>query len=393
MRRPLKIAIISPYFIPFPGGQEVHTSFLIKYLQKFNVKITLITTNKPKLEKYESHGNFVIHRLNPLFEFHSNPISIKLFLLLMKINVDIFHVQGYWSYFANIASIVSKIRKIPLVLTSHGFQMSLFTKNLISRMVVNIYLKTIGNFMFNQMKMISCNHTEDKEILNLIGINEQKIKIIPSGLDLEKYNKIRQKLTPEIMYSLKKKYNLSKPLILYIGRLVQRKGCQFLLKAIPEILKIYPELKFVIIGDGPEEKKFKSLASNLGLEKNVIFTGFIKPFSIELIFFLQFSDIQILPSVTESMPVSIMEGLYFGNIILFSDMYFSKWLKYKNKQIFIPIQPTDIQDISKKILYVLDNKENYENLIEIGRKFIEDELDWNVISHKTYRLYLKAIKN
>lgn len=391
MTRPLKITIICPYYFPFPGGQELHTAFLVKYLKKFKVKLTIITTNNPRMKKYEKYGNVEIFRLNPLFEIYTNPFSLKLFPLLMKIETDIFHVQGYWSLFANVAALVSKIKRIPLIYTSHGFQSSLFMKNFFFRFFVICYIKTLGLFMFNQMKMITCNHNEDKKILENIGIVRNKITILPSGLDLKKYKEIENEITPKILDSIRKKYNLKWPVLLYIGRLVKRKGCHFLLESLPDVLKKYPETKCIIIGDGPDEERFKNLASKLNIKNHTIFTGYIKPLSQSLIAFIKVADIQILPSLAESMPVSVMEGLYFGNPIIISDMYFAKWIKYKNKKLYIPIDPKNIKDISKKIIELLDDKILNNMLIINGKKFVIENFNWHNIAKCTYDLYLKSL--
>lgn len=392
MKKLLKVTIICPYYIPFPGGQEIHTAFLVKYLKRHNVKITIITTNNPHSKSYEKFDNLEIFRLNPLFEFYTNPFPLKLFPLLMKIDSDIFHVQGYWSIFANIAALVSKIRKIPLIYTSHGFQSSLYTKNIFSRFIVLTYIKTIGLLMFNQMEIITCNHLEDKIILEKIGIKENKIKILPSGLDLEIYNEIDNEVKPEIIESIRIKYDLKWPVLLYVGRLIERKGCHFLLKALPTVLKKYPEMNCIIIGDGPNEKQFKMLASNLNLENKIIFTGYIKPLSRELIAFFKIADLQILPSLAESMPVSVMEGLYFGNPIIISDMHFAKWIKYKNEKLYIPIIPRNIKDISEKIIYILGNRKLQMDLTQKGKSFIREKYNWVKLAKLTYYIYLKILK-
>ena len=155
MNKILRITMICPYFVPFPGGQELHTAFLIKYLKRLNVKISIITSNIQNLKSYEKKENVEIYRLNPIFEIYTNPFSLKLFPLLMKIETDIFHVQGYWSIFANIAGLVAKLRRIPLIYTSHGFQLSLYNKNLLTRLIVFSYIRIMGLIMFKPMKLMT----------------------------------------------------------------------------------------------------------------------------------------------------------------------------------------------------------------------------------------------
>ena len=137
MKKKLKLVIIAPFYYPYPGGQEVHTMFLVKYLKEFNVDITVITTNSPKMQKFEQEENVKIIRLRRFFEINNNPFSLGLFLKLMKIKADIFHVQGYWSIFGNVAAVVAKIRRIPIIFTSHGFQQFLYESNVFGKLFVH----------------------------------------------------------------------------------------------------------------------------------------------------------------------------------------------------------------------------------------------------------------
>ncbi|KKL14639.1 hypothetical protein LCGC14_2513650 [marine sediment metagenome] len=392
MKKTLNITVVIPYYFPFSGGQEMHTYFLVKYLKKFNVKIRIITTKTDnELKSYEKYNNVEIFRLKPLFDIYSNPFPMGLFNLLMRLDTDIFHIQGFWSFFANITTLVSKIRNIPIVFSFHGFQSTLFEKNILTRLIVYTYLFTIGKLMIRNLDIITCNHIQDKKILEKMGINERKIKILPSGLDTEIYDKISKKITPKLENYFISKYNISKPILLYVGRLIERKGCQFLLKALPSVIKKYPKLKCIIIGDGPQEKTFKELAIKLGLKNNTIFTGYLKPVSKELIFFYKIGDIQILPSSAESMPVSVMEGLYFGKNILITDLHFAKWISYNGKKLYIPLNPENIYDMSQKIINLLENKELREKLSKEGKEFIRENLSWNELAKLTYKLYLKRL--
>ncbi|MFX1396104.1 MAG: glycosyltransferase family 4 protein [Promethearchaeota archaeon] len=392
MNKPLNLVIITPYYVPFPGGQETHTYFLVKYLKDYNINITIITTNNPKQKKYEKEDNFEIYRLKPLFEFNSNPFCIKLFGLLMKIKADIFHTQGYWSFFANTAALVSKIRKIPLLYTSHGFQLTLFEKNFITRLIVYLYLKTIGRFMFKQMKLITVNHQQDKRILQNIGVKTLKIKILPSGLDLQSYEKVNTQITLEYMKNIRNRYNLKHPIILYIGRLVERKGLHYLLVVIPKLVEIFPDLSCIIIGNGPKEKYYKELVSNLNINNNVRFVGYLKPFSKVLVSLIKLANVQILPSFTESMPVSVMEGLFFKNPIMITDLHFAKWINYQNKKVYIPIDPINSDDFSEKIIRLLKNESLRKELGELGANFIREKFNWRDIAKETIEIYYKLLK-
>ena len=79
----------------------------------------------------------------------------------------------------------------------------------------------------------------------------------------------------KVMESLIKKFGVKGDLLLFVGRLSEKKGVNYLIKAMPEIVKKFPKTKLLIIGDGEERKSLMNLAKDLGLlKKNIIFTGF-----------------------------------------------------------------------------------------------------------------------
>ncbi len=393
MPRPLKIAILAPFYVPYPGGQEVHTKFLVDHLRAFNVDITVITTNKPQQRSIEFDGNVKIVRLGYFFEVFNNPFCLGLLQTLMKIDADIFHVQGYWSLFANIAAMVAFLRNIPIVYTSHGFQQNIYKRGILGRLFVQFYIKILGHFMFRVMDAITCNHAEDSEILKKIGIKENKIHIIPSGLNVANYLNVVNRISDQDLNEIKTRYQLKSPILFYIGRLVERKGCHFLLKTMPIVLDRFPTAKLIVVGEGPEEKKFHNLVKDLNIQDHVIFTGYIEPLSKQLLSLYKIADVQILPSFSESMPVVVMEGLLFGVPQLVTDRHFAKWIQYHGDPLYISINPTNTSDFAEKIISTLENEEYRKKIKRVGPEFVQNELDWSKLTSRIFNLYKTFIKN
>ena len=95
------------------------------------------------------------------------------------------------------------------------------------------------------------------------------------------------------------------PIILSVGRLNKIKGHIYLIKAL-NILKIkYPNLRLLLIGDGPEKKILENKIGQLGLSKNILFLGEIRDLDI----YYQLSDIFVLPSINEGFGLSVVEAM------------------------------------------------------------------------------------
>lgn len=165
---------------------------------------------------------------------------------LSSLNADIIHANfGKGGYYC---SPISKRLEIPLVTTFHGSditQKDKFSYNSKHRnKVFNSSNKIIAVSKFIQNKLLKAGCPEDKIIQHYIGIDNDYFS--PSS----------------------KKDTC--PTILFVGRLIKQKGCQYLIEAMKTVNKRIPEAKLVIVGYGNYEETLKDLASNL---HNVSFVG------------------------------------------------------------------------------------------------------------------------
>ena len=107
--------------------------------------------------------------------------------------------------------------------------------------------------------LVSNNNTLDV-IIKEYNVAKEKISIVPNGVDLSKFNISKQKNPKKIVFA---------------GAMYYHRGLDILLNAIPKIVKIIPDSKFLLIGSGDELEKLKVMVSKNNLENNVEFTGWI----------------------------------------------------------------------------------------------------------------------
>jgi glycosyltransferase involved in cell wall biosynthesis len=100
--------------------------------------------------------------------------------------------------------------------------------------------------------------------------------------------------------------------LITLARLIPAKGVQYLLQAISRLGRSFPTLKLVICGDGPFKGILLELAEKLGLSSKVIFTGF----RTDALSLLQAADMFVLPSLSEGLPLSILEAMALGKPVV-----------------------------------------------------------------------------
>ncbi len=247
------------------------------------------------------------------------------------------------------------------------------------------------NFIYHQIEIISVKYSD--EVWNVsprMALGRQKF------LKLSK-NKYRQKFIPVGIWNSKiKKRPFSKikqNQILFIGHLIEKQGVQLVIESMVEVTKRFKDAKLLIIGGGEYEQVLKTLVRNLKLNKNVIFTGWIrdrnrldrligesslavatyKPEKEVLRNFSYFAD-----------PNKLKDYLGAGlPIVLTNISYNAKDVVRRKCGILVKY---DKEDVSKAILKLLSNKDYLLKFRKNALK-LADELDWNNVYGKVFKSY------
>jgi glycosyltransferase involved in cell wall biosynthesis len=230
-------------------------------------------------------------------------------------------------------------------------------------------------------------HPQDKSILMRLGIPEANIELISNAIDMDEFDPIMDAsdiITKCDLGSTKQ--------ILFVGRLIKRKGCEFIVRAMPKILKEVPNTKFLIVGDGPEEDTIKKLINNLGIEDSVIMFGYVKPLGSLIKKIYKSSDLLVLPSLDECMSRTILEAMSMKLPIITTKNWYSEWLVQPNKEAALLVNPYNITMLADAIIKILTDDELSKNLAEKGRYLIETAYNWKIIAKRTINLYEKCIK-
>jgi glycosyltransferase involved in cell wall biosynthesis len=268
------------------------------------------------------------------------------------------------------ALIVSKIRKIPLVISLHGSDIFIAKSKW--------YFRIVAKMIFKNTSFISA--CSENLLLNAKDLGApENIKLIAWGADPEKFFKINNYKNPKFNF----RDNENQTILLCLGRLVHKKGFSNLIKAMPMILEKNNNIKLVIGGDGPLKKDLEDLSKTCGVENSVIFIGEVK--WNEVVLFLNCGDIFIQPSIKDEygnmdgLPTVILEAMACGLPIIASDIGgISLVVKdCLNGKLVIP---DDVDDLSRTINSLILESEKLKLMGENSRKLVEDQLNWVNVS-------------
>lgn len=185
------------------------------------------------------------------------------------------------------------------------------------------------------------------------------------------------------------KYNLSHQNrhILFVGRLHPEKRIETLITAMPLILKKQSNARAIIVGGGHLENKLKQLTRNLGLDKEIIFSGQLS--NEELVMAYNVCDVFVLPSLAELEGMVVLEAMAVGKPIVIANAKGSASTYFVDQNGFL-FKPEDPEDLSEKIIILLKNDSLREKMGEESLKKSQ-EYDINQSVSKLEELYYSLL--
>ncbi|WP_024461931.1 glycosyltransferase [Marinimicrobium sp. LS-A18] len=282
-------------------GAEQMLSHLCKAQIKSGVEVEVISIGK-KHEKtkelenklYQEGVSCKVMRVSPVLVFL---LSINIIKYCRDNNVDVIHSHGYKGNIL-LGWIPKKLRPCPVITTVHGY--TKYRK--MSKLAIYYWLDKLSLKKIDHVVLVS------EPVRNLIDsfVSSERLSIIHNGIP-EISDNYRQSTPFQPVGSFK---------IGALGRLSEEKNFSTLIKAIPLIKSAIGNLSLVIHGEGPERENLEKLIDRLKLSDAVSLPGYTK----DVDKFFSSIDVFINCSITEGMPISILEAMRVGVQIVASEI-------------------------------------------------------------------------
>ena len=347
------------------GGVETGTIDLSKELIKRGHKVIVVSGGgklvNNLIEMNVRHIELPVHKKSP-FTIAS---SIKqLETIIKEERVDIVHSR---SRVPNIiAFFASRHTGAKFITTAHGY----YSNHFISRVT------GWARFVIVASSVIGRHMIED------FGVPHERIKLIPRGVDLDRF-----KFNPPDNSS-KSEYRIG-----VIGRVTPIKGHGFFLQAIARVVRLFPKVKVVIVGDAPKDKpeyieKLKALAKQLEIEKFVEFLG--AQYDIPKI--MSGLDLLVLPSIgQEAFGRVIIEAGASGVPVIATRIGGATEI-IEDGQTGILVRPGDILEMVNSIIKALKDRDLSRSMAAEARKKVEREYSLAKMTDDTIKVYEEACK-
>jgi glycosyltransferase involved in cell wall biosynthesis len=179
----------------------------------------------------------------------------------------------------------------------------------------------------------------------------------------------------------------SKPLIGAIGRMVWQKGFEFLIRAIPDIIEVAPETRFLLVGQGPLRPDLESLARELNVCDRVIFTGFRH----DIQRLLSTIDVLVVPSLLEGFPMITLEAMAMAKPLVATQIRgIIEQISDGEEGILVP--PKNPKALATAILTLIQDRELSSKLGLSARRRVESSFSVEKMVKETEKVYLSLQK-
>jgi glycosyltransferase involved in cell wall biosynthesis len=283
-------------------------------------------------------------------------------------DMDIVHVQ--WPIPNGLGALfLKKFFKIPYINTIHGEEVYLS-----KRYHTLFILKSMVN---NSSKTITNSSATLKSCLDG-GLDQNKLKIIPFGVDSSYFKPLNVDKNEEIFE------------ILSVGYLIERKGFKYLISAVKEVLKVHNNVRLKIVGSGPEEQPIKNQINEFDLEKHVEIISNIS--DEELLKMYNSSDLFVLPSIvdsqgnTEGLGVVLLEAMACKLPVIGSNIGGIPDIVHDGETGLLFPQK-NVSELSKSINKIIENPDISERIAESGYQMVKDNFSWERIAKDYIDVY------
>ena len=356
------IIILTQCYPPRVGGIENLVFNLSYHLSKFEKVVVLADQHNPISEiifDKRFTQNLIIKRFGG-FKFFRKRNKVRELKNIIKLKKVTAIIGDSWK---SLEIAIQKIdnKKTPFLSLVHGNEIIIKNQKHHKRL-----LNT-----FSKVEKIICNSQFTKDLLKKINIKFNEVVVIHPGV--QDFDKVTEERVDEIIGS---------PVLLTLARLEKRKGHELILRTISNLKKKFPNICYVIAGEGQEKKKLETIVKRLNISKNVIFVGSINDKQKKYIF--KKTDIMVMPTLDETKQFSVegfgisyIEAAMFAIPSIASDVGGTKEAVIHNETGIII---KNSEELEKNISELLENKNRIKELGQKAKIRAQNELSWdNVI--------------
>lgn len=390
----MKILQVTPYFKPMweAGGVARVAYEISKQLAERGHEVTVYTTNRclyptnivPNVPvDVDGMKVYYFENLRKYFPWVNIPIIPYYLPIIAKKEIkyfDIIHIHDHRSLLAVIVCHYARKYGVPYIIQAHGS---------LPNDIGNYRLKNFFDFLWGEKMLMGTSKTiavSNTEVIQYLryGIDRNKVECIPNGINLSQFLYL-----PKIG-DFREKYDVQdKNVILYLGRVNERKGVDFLIRSFSLLRKSLSDVILVIAGaDDGYKPVLQDLVKDLNLVESVRFIDYVDS---PLTAYVD-ADLLVYPGKSEIFGLVPFEALLCGTpVIVTDDCGCGEIIKEAGCGYLI--RYGDVAGLSETLKYALEHPGTNRKMVEAGRRYIEKHLAWEKVVKQVEAMYEGCIRH
>jgi len=297
-------------------------------------------------------------------------------------------IQAHWVIpNAPVAVLIGMLRKIPVVISMHG-----------SDVYIAERFKPVGwvaRWAFKRAAAVTASSPDLMQRAQKLGapLQPHRAVVIPYGADPSVF---RAPAMPRPELRQKLGFGEDEQILFCIGRLVYKKGFEYAIKALPQVLLKFPRARLIIAGQGDLHAELEEQVLAACVKKHVTFTGAIQHDKVPE--YLAGCDLFLLPSIVDKsgnvdgLPNTLMEALATGVPVIASSIG-GVALAVEDKVNGLLVAQRDSAALAEAICLLLSDSEKRNKFAAAGRARVERELNWTEIARRYQKVFEDAKSN
>ncbi|MGI5836279.1 MAG: glycosyltransferase family 4 protein [Chloroflexota bacterium] len=364
----MKIALVSPYDYPYPGGVTEHISHLAT---EFRIRGHEVHIIAPQSAGVRGQTDEVVHAFGSVVPIPINGsvarVSLSLRLsrkvkeTLEREQFDVVHLHE--PLLPALPITVLRYSQAVNVGTFHAFAQS---------NIGYFYGKPILRYFARRLHGRIAVSPAARDFVSEYFPGEYEI--IPNGIDYQRFAGPVEPL---------EKYRNSDPKILFVGRLEKRKGLKYLMRAMVGVWDHFPNARLIVVGSGPLLEDYRRLAGSRQLQ-NIEFTGFVS--SEDLARYYRSCDVFCAPSTgQESFGIILLEAMASGKPLVASDIPGYRHVVTHGVEGFL-VPPKDEQALALSLVRLLSDSDLRNRMGQEGKQRAE-QFAWDKVASQVLAFY------
>ncbi|XP_031393492.1 phosphatidylinositol N-acetylglucosaminyltransferase subunit A isoform X2 [Punica granatum] len=368
-----RILMVSDFFYPNFGGVESHIYYLSQCLLELGHKVVVMThayANRSGV-RYMTGGlkvyyipwkPFLMQNTLPTF-YGTLPIIRN---ILIREKISLVHGHQAFSTLCHEALMHARTMGYKVVFTDHslyGFAD-----------IGSIHMNKVLQFTLADVSQAICvSHTSKENTVLRSSLPPAKVFVIPNAVDTAMFTPAPERLKSDEI------------VIVVISRLVYRKGADLLVEVIPEVCRLFPQVRFIVGGDGPKRVRLEEMREKHSLQDRVEMLGAVPHARVRSV--LISGHIFLNSSLTEAFCIAILEAASCGLLTVSTRVGGVPEVLPDDMVVLAEPDPVDMVRAIKKAIALLPRIDPQEMHARMKKLY-----DWRDVARRTEIVYDRALK-